>query len=299
MFAIDHSPIEKQQLGRLCRWLVAATAAAVAACIATPLPTPPSVDTERLSLTQADAERVTLVGEERAVQVDGIARLRVSGARAWTEVPVSEFGAFTATLPGQLADIYYLEAIIEDEDLFLIALSTPSGGGGGPVEERDSGTDRDGDGSPDAVDCAPDDASRSGRRCEAECTTEICDGLDNDCDGEVDEGCDSGADADGDGFEAPLDCDDMNPSVNPSAPEICNWLDDDCDGSVDEECEGCASDDECPADATCVSGICTCGPGLSLCGFECVDTEDDDENCGVCGHSCGTDESCVAGECQS
>ncbi|MCB9797000.1 MAG: FG-GAP repeat protein [Alphaproteobacteria bacterium] len=52
-----------------------------------------------------------------------------------------------------------------------------------------------------------------------------------------DSGADSAApvaDADGDGFEAPEDCDDANPTVNPAAAERCDEVDQDCDGAVDE-----------------------------------------------------------------
>ncbi len=301
MSGIDQRGNEVKRMHRWSRgWrrIAAAALTVTAACVATPLPTPPSVDTERMSLTQADPERVTLTGEERSIQVEGITRLRVTGARAWAEVDLSEFGAFQATIPGALSDTYYLEAILADEDRFLVAISTLAGGGDSRVEERDAGSDRDGDGSPDAVDCDPDDPSSAGRRCESECTIEICDGLDNDCDGEVDEGCDSGTDVDGDGFEAPEDCDDMNPNVNPAAIEICNWIDDDCDGEIDEECEGCGSDDDCPVNASCVTGICTCDAEHTMCSFECVDTDADDANCGDCGISCNTGETCNESICQ-
>ena len=43
------------------------------------------------------------------------------------------------------------------------------------------------------------------------------------------------ADADGDGFEAPADCDDADPAVHPDATEVCdNGLDDNCDGAAPE-----------------------------------------------------------------
>jgi hypothetical protein len=45
---------------------------------------------------------------------------------------------------------------------------------------------------------------------------------------------DDPVDADGDGYEAPADCNDSNASVHPGAPEMCNDQDDDCDGVVDE-----------------------------------------------------------------
>lgn len=40
-----------------------------------------------------------------------------------------------------------------------------------------------------------------------------------------------------------------------------------------------------------------CPAERKLCGAECVDLEVDRDNCGVCGHACKTDESCVAGNC--
>ncbi len=88
--------------------------------------------------------------------------------------------------------------------------------------------------------------------------TEQCDGVDNDCDGVVDESTATNVvsyylDSDGDGagnpndalmvcpmyqpsnyVEHPTDCNDNNPSHNPSAMELCNGEDDNCDGVIDE-----------------------------------------------------------------
>ena len=41
-------------------------------------------------------------------------------------------------------------------------------------------------------------------------------------------------DNDGDGFDATVDCDDDNPSINPDAVEICDQVDNNCDGEIDE-----------------------------------------------------------------
>ena len=65
-------------------------------------------------------------------------------------------------LPGNGSELFYFELITPDEDLFLIALQ---GGFDGPTQEADPGPDRDHDGSPDAIDCAPDDDSYRGQRC--------------------------------------------------------------------------------------------------------------------------------------
>jgi len=85
---------------------------------------------------------------------------------------------------------------------------------------------------------------------------EYCDEIDQDCDGETRDGDSVDAfdwyeDADNDEFgnasstrsdcDQPedfiadsSDCDDTDPTVNPSATESCNSVDDDCDGSTDE-----------------------------------------------------------------
>jgi hypothetical protein len=77
---------------------------------------------------------------------------------------------------------------------------------------------------------------------------EICDNLDNDCDGQTDEDTSDGglfADLDGDGYgdpaspscqngvNNPLDCDDSNADISPSANELCDNADNDCDGQID------------------------------------------------------------------
>jgi hypothetical protein len=68
------------------------------------------------------------------------------------------------------------------------------------------------------------------------------------------------------------------PGVRPGTqPEVCNGLDDDCDGEVDEG-------DICPGKQTCCAG-------------RCVNTGNDEANCGECGRRCDSGETCCGGTC--
>jgi hypothetical protein len=284
--------------------LAALALAALEGCVATPLPTPPSARAERMSLVGA-ADAVTLSGGAGAIDRGSatVSSLRVTGARAWTQVPLAADGSFAAALPGAVTDAYAIEAVLADRDVFLVAVAGLAGGGGA-VEPADPGPDGDGDGSPDVVDCAPADPTVGGRRCEAECFAEVCNGLDDDCDGVVDEACADGCTADG-------DCDDGDGStvdtcvdgvchhdVTACVAEICNGVDDDCDGVVDEDCAGgCAGADDCDGGATCVDGACVCPAGSELCELVCLDTTGDPLNCGGCGSACPAGETCAGGTC--
>ena len=117
----------------------------------------------------------------------------------------------------------------------LILLLALGGCAGGPEVY-----DFDGDGSPDAEDCASDDASiRPGAQ------DPWGDGIDQDCDGA------DGRDADGDGFASdadavPRDCNDTDASWYPGAADAVDALgaDTNCDGvdGVDGDGDGWASE---------------------------------------------------------
>lgn len=62
---------------------------------------------------------------------------------------------------------------------------------------------------------------------------EICgNAVDENCDGNINENCP--VDMDGDGFDNTVDCNDLNPNINPDATDVCNDIDDNCNGLIDE-----------------------------------------------------------------
>ena len=122
--------------------------------------------------------------------------------------------------------------------LFMVwGIAACDGGGKEDTGEQplNPADDDDKDGSLNADDCDPlEPAAHPG-------ATEVCDGIDNNCDAVIDEQFD----IDGDGFLADdagcramgveIDCDDLDPAVNPGAVES-------CDDEIDNDCSGVAGD---------------------------------------------------------
>lgn len=185
---------------------------AVPACIATPLPDPPSVDALRMTLTEDGAGFVRLRGAPGAIRMGGDA-LRTTNPRlnARVNILVALDGSFSARVDGVVSDPLFLERVRSDAETFLAEVRSTGTPDGSVMTVMSA--DRDMDQSPDAIDCAPDDPMLVARECAVTCISDIecgggqaclagvcvplgcelaetCgDGLDNDCDGVADDGC--------------------------------------------------------------------------------------------------------------
>ncbi len=47
----------------------------------------------------------------------------------------------------------------------------------------------------------------------------------------------------------------------------------------------------------CVNGLCACTTGLTRCNNTCVDTRFDENNCGMCGNVCPSNQQCSNSAC--
>jgi hypothetical protein len=136
----------------------------------------------------------------------------------------------------------------------------------GPTE------DSDGDGVPDVLDSNPDNPF-------------VCQDLDGDSCDDCSAGAganpfNDGVDNDSDGFCSVGDCDDTDINNFPGNEEICgDQRDNNCDGRADEQCQT------------------ACDQPNVLCADVCTDIGSDPLNCGDCGRSCLTGESCQNSVC--
>lgn len=87
----------------------------------------------------------------------------------------------------------------------------------------------------------------------------------------------------------------------------------DCSGGttcdpLSHACVGCLTDDECPVGQTCQSKVCApgctqvhgCQNGATCCTGQCVFTDVDPANCGLCGFACNLPNAkpmCIGGKC--
>lgn len=157
------------RLERLGRW-IALGAVALVCCVTTPVPVPPTVvdiDLGKVDIEdEIDAPFVLIAGGPGSIDPpDTLIRITNAEAEdppdAFVEFVPDADGSFSTSVPGMSASRYFVEAITEDDDVFLMAFANgPTG-----VVAADPGPDSDDDGSPDAIDCAPEDDAYRGRRC--------------------------------------------------------------------------------------------------------------------------------------
>ena len=115
-------------------------------------------------------------------------------------------------------------------------------------------------------------------------------------------------DADGDGYGAPEDCNDNDPTVHPGAAEVCNGVDDDCDGVIDGAAADAACDDGlfCNGAESCSAGSCVSAGNPCAAGSVCGNTCDEPTRscatpagapCPDDGDACTTDACDGSGQC--
>lgn len=148
--------------------LVAAFLAMLAGCTTTPLPIPPTMDPDLVGSDPVNGPSVRIVGQPEALDQPGTIRVTHVGEPVDGTIPeivvitTGDDGSFDVTVAGLPEDRYFFEFLGDHADIFLVALTF---GMDGPAGVADPGPDADNDGSPDEVDCAPEDDTITGSRC--------------------------------------------------------------------------------------------------------------------------------------
>jgi hypothetical protein len=168
----------RESLSKAALFLVSwCVALCVAGCVTTPLPIPPTltVDVNQIDLGRDDRGGVEIIGRPGAIDPGGEDVRMTSGSDIdsaepeFDEFTVNDDGSFQTWLRGDPSNIFFIEHIWTSEDIFVTAIFGFSEVDGPDVPYEaliaDPGADSDGDGSPDAIDCAPLDETLSGRRC--------------------------------------------------------------------------------------------------------------------------------------
>lgn len=115
-------------------------------------------------------------------------------------------------------------------------------------------------------------------------------------------------DQDNDSYDTCVDCNDLNPNINPGASEVCDGVDNNCNGLVDEGCPTCTDSDHdgffaqvgCGTPVDCDDANAAVNPGAMEACQDGIDNNCDggiDEGCLSCtpGTACGS----PAGQCHS